>query len=576
MTTSNPLHAELRKKMLLVCSLAGIGLGGGLAAVVQAKVLADIVDGAFLNGAGIRQLTVPILFFLAAALAKAILLWLGEVSGGSLAVKVKDHLRQRLLKQLFALGPVYTERERSGELIHTLTEGVESLDAYFSRYVPQLAAAALVPPLILAVVFSLDRVVVLIMLFTAPLIPLFMVLIGRWAMNLHRRQWSVLSMLGGHFFDVLQGLTTLKVFNRSKEQVAVITRLSEQFRDSTLRVLKVAFLSAFVLELVSMLSTAVVAVVVALKLFYGGLTFNQAFFILLLAPEYYLPLRMLGTHFHAGLSGRTAAERIFAVLAVADNMPETKNAQPFLRTNRISVAFEQVTFSYRKELPPVLQTISFQIAAGERIALVGPSGAGKSSIVDLLLGFIAVDGGKISINGQDLQATNRTDWLSHVAYVPQFPHLFQGTVGENIRFGLAGGTEKVEEAARQAGAHEFITRLPNGYDTLIGEGGAGLSGGEKQRIAIARAFYRQAPFLILDEAMAALDPYNEEIIKGAILRLMAGKTVLTIAHRLSTASRADRILVLDQGKIVETGSHADLSEKQGLYYRMTAAYRGSA
>ncbi len=573
---STLLHNELRKNMLLTFSLAGIGLAGGLAAVVQAKVLADIVDGAFLDGAGMSRLTAPILFFLAAALARAIFLWQGEVVGGSLAGKVKDHLRQHLLKQLFALGPVYTERERSGELIHTLTEGVESLDAYFSRYVPQLSSAFLVPPLILAVVFSLDPVVVLIMLFTAPLIPLFMVLIGRWAMNLHRRQWGVQSMLGGHFFDVLQGLTTLKVFNRSKEQVAVIARLSEQFRDSTLRVLKVAFLSAFVLELVSMLSTAVVAVVVALKLYYGGLTFGQAFFILLLAPEYYLPLRMLGTHFHAGLSGRTAAERIFAVLAVAGHLPETKDAQPFPRTDRISVAFEQVTFSYRKEQTPVLRTVSFQIAAGERIALVGPSGAGKSTIVDLLLGFIPLDGGKISINGQKLQSINRTDWLRHVAYVPQFPHLFQGTVGENIRFGLAGGTEKMEEAARQAGAHEFITCLPNGYDTVIGEGGVGLSGGEKQRIAIARAFYRQAPFLILDEAMTALDPYNEEIIKEAVLRLMAGKTVLTIAHRLSTASRADRILVLDQGTIVETGNHVELVEKQGLYYRMTAAFRGSA
>jgi len=576
MTTSNPLNAELRKNMFLACSLAGIGLAGGLAAVVQAKVLADIVDGAFLDGAGMSRLTAPILFFLAAALARAFFLWQGEVVGGSLAAKVKDHLRQRLLKHLFALGPVYTERERSGELIHTLTEGVESLDAYFSRYVPQLAAAFLVPPLILAVVFSLDWAVVLIMLFTAPLIPLFMVLIGRWAMNLHRRQWGVLSMLGGHFFDVLQGLTTLKVFNRSKEQVAVIARLSEQFRDSTLRVLKVAFLSAFVLELVSMLSTAVVAVVVALKLYYGGITFGQAFFILLLAPEYYLPLRMLGTHFHAGLSGRTAAERIFAVLAVTGEQAEPKDAQPFPRTSSIAVAFEQVAFSYRKEQPPVLRTVSFQIAAGEQIALVGPSGAGKSTIIDLLLGFIPLDGGKISINGQKLQSINRTDWLRHVAYVPQFPHLFQGTVGENIRFGLAGGTEKLEEAARQAGAHEFITRLPNGYDTMIGEGGVGLSGGERQRIAIARAFYRQAPFLILDEAMAALDPYNEEIIREAILRLMAGKTVLTIAHRLSTASRADRILVLDQGTIVETGNHIELFAQQGLYYRMAAAYRGSA
>jgi len=569
------LHGEIRKNLLLVCCLIAIGLTGGLIAIIQAETLAGIIDGAFLGGSGIEQLTFPIMILLAAALARALFLWLGGVTGGRLAAKVKTSLRQRLLEELFALGPAYAEREHAGELLHTLTEGVESLDAYFAKYVPQLAAAVLVPPVILAAAFSLDHAAALIMLITAPLIPLFMVLIGRWAAHLHLRQWTVLSMLGGHFFDVLKGLTTLKIFNRSKEQIAVISNISEQFRDSTLSVLKIAFLSALALELLSTLSTALVAVVVALKLLYGGLSFHQAFFILLLAPEYYLPLRMLGTHFHAGLSGRIAAERIFAILAVRGCPVEQKDKQPFLRTQKISLAFENICFAYQKEQPQVLHSVSFQVAAGERLALVGPSGAGKSTIADLLLGFIRPDSGTIKVNGQELQDIKKTDWLSHVAYVPQFPHLFQGTIGENIQFGMTGGAEEMESAARQAGAHEFISCLPAGYDTLIGEGGMGLSGGEKQRIAIARACYRQASLLIVDEATTGLDPHNEAIVRESLLRLMSDKTVLMIAHRLSTACQADRILVLDHGKIVESGSHRELYENRGMYYHMAAACRGT-
>lgn len=571
---SSSLHNELCKDRFLVCSLIVIGLFGGLLAVVQAKIFADIVDGAFLGGLDMSQLQASILCLILAAFCRALFLWLGGIIGGNLAMKVKIELRQRLLKKLYVLGPAYAEREQTGELLHTLTEGIESLDPYFSKYLPQLASAALVPPVILAVVFSADGVVAVIMLVTAPLIPLFMILIGRWAKRLHQRQWGALSLLGGHFFDVLKGLPTLKIYNRSKEQAAVISRLSGQFRDTALSVLKVAFLSALALELLSTLSVALVAVVVALKLLQGGILFHQAFFILLLAPEYYLPLRMLGSHFHAGLSSQTAAKRIFDILELAENRAEKMDCLPFPQTKEIALECKNVCFAYYKERQSVLHSVSFQIAAGERLALVGPSGAGKSTIVDLLLGFIMPDEGGIFINGQKLENLKRTDWLEHVAYVSQFPHLFYGTIGDNIRFGMAGSADKMEMAARQAGAHEFIQGLPDGYNTLIGDDGAGLSGGEKQRIAIARAFYREAPFLIVDEAATGLDPRSEEIVRESLYHLMAGKTVLIIAHRLSTACQADRILVLDQGKIVENGCHRELCEKRGLYYRMTAAYQG--
>ncbi|MDR3563212.1 MAG: thiol reductant ABC exporter subunit CydD [Negativicutes bacterium] len=566
------LVKEIGNHRQLFGLLAAAGLAGGLAAIVQAKFLADIVDGVFLGGLGLGAISPWLYGMLAAIMARAFFIWAGDLLGFRLAAHIKNELRRRLLAQLFALGPVETGRESSGELINTLGEGIESFDAYFAKYLPQLAATILLPPVILAVVFSLDLAAAAIMLVTAPLIPLFMILIGRWAGFVQQRHWLVLSRLSGHFFDVLQGLATLKIFNRSEEQAAVIQRLSEEFRDTTLNVLKVAFLSAFALELLSTLSTALVAVVIGLKLLYGQLEFHQAFFILLLAPEYYLPLRLLGSHFHAGLAANTAAERVFAILARA--LPAADSGRQSLPLqSAIGLHFEQVAFSYSDR--PVLDSLTFSVRPGERLALVGPSGAGKSTILDLLLGFIQPAGGSITVNGQDLQSLTLSEWRSQVAYVPQFPHLFFGTVADNISFGLADGQERVEEAARSAGAHEFICRLPSGYQTVIGEGGRALSGGESQRIAIARAFFKNAPLLLLDEATTGLDPGNEALIGDALTRLMTGKTVIVVAHRLSTACQADRILVLDAGQVVETGSHQDLFTGQGLYHQMITAYRGS-
>jgi len=567
------LLKEIRKNKWLFGLLVGSGLAGGLAAIFQAYYLADIVNGAFLGGMGLSGLSSWLTVLLLAISVRAFFIWAQERVGFLLAARIKTDLRQRLLARLFMAGPVYVDQERSGELINTLTAGMESLDAYFAKYLPQLASALLLPVAILAVVFSLDITAGLIMLVTAPLIPLFMMLIGGWAASIQRRQWTVLSRLSGHFFDVLKGLTTLKIFGRSAEQVEVISRLSEQFRETTLGVLKVAFLSALALELLTTLSTALVAVVVGLKLLFGKLYFHQAFFVLLLAPEYYLPLRLLGSRFHAGLASSSAAERIYGILNDVERPPKQQGQELSDSSGLITVSFDQVTFSYAER--PALRSVSFSVGPGECLALVGPSGAGKSTITDLLLGFIEPSGGSISVNGQALTGLNRQEWLKHVAYVPQFPYLFPGTVADNISFGMAGTQAAVEIAARDAGAHEFISLLPQGYATLIGEGSRSLSGGEVQRIAIARAFFKNAPLLILDEATTGLDPQNEATVREAFFRLMADKTVVVIAHRLSTACRADRILVLEQGMVAQIGSHQELIVKQGLYSRLATAYRGA-
>jgi len=407
------------------------------------------------------------------------------------------------------------------------------------------------------------------MLFTAPLIPFFMTLIGRAAGELNRRQWQSLSRMSAHFLDVLQGLTTLKLFGRSRAQIEIIRQVSDRFRQTTLEVLRVAFLSALVLEMLATISTAIIAVEIGLRLLHGGLDFERAFFILVLAPEFYLPLRTLGIRFHAGVAGAAAAQRIFEVL---ETIPETTSpAAPLPIPSPIWLRFDSVSYAYGER--PALQNVSFEIRPGERVALVGPSGAGKTTLTHLLLRFIAPHTGRILVGDVPLEQLDTDAWRAQIAWVPQHPYLFNASVADNIRLGCPDASAaQIAAAAENAHAAEFIQALPQGYDTLIGERGLRLSGGQAQRLALARAFIREAPLLILDEATANLDPQTEADIQDAVNRLLRGRTTLIIAHRLSTVYQADRILVLDGGRVVESGAHQELLRRDGLYRQLTMAY----
>ncbi len=569
------LWQEGKKQGCLLALLTGAGVAAGGAAVAQAYVFAHLVDGVFRKGVGVNELAPWIYSLVALMVTRAAVVWLIEAVGSRLAQTVITGLRRRLLAHLAALGPVHGGAERTGELANLLGEGLESLDAFFARYLPQLVVAVAVPLLVLAVVAPIDGTAALIMLATAPLIPVMMVLIGRWAGELHKKRWQVLGRLSGHFLDVVKGLTTLKLFGRSREQTKIIFAYSEEFRRQTMGVLRVAFLSALSLELLSTISVALVAVTIGLKLLYGGIGFEGAFFILLLAPEFYLPFRLLGSHFHAGAAAIAAAERVFGLLA----QPLPANVfgvLPWTAGEAITVELTAVDFSYPGRDQPALQNVSFAIPAGKRVALVGPSGAGKTTVVNLLLGFAAPSRGSIRVNGQDLGRIRREDWLCRVAYIPQSPYIFAGTVADNIRQGSEGLLTEVAAAAEAAEAHEFISRLPQGYDTLIGEGGLALSGGEAQRIAIARAFYRQAAVIILDEATSGLDPRTEKAVRAGLDRLLAGRTALVVAHRLTTVYTADTIIVLTDGMVNEQGRHEELMARQGVYSRLVGAYRGTA
>ena len=547
------------------------GFLAGLLTIWQAYLLSSTVNGVFLQGKSLTEVLpwVQLIFVIIAG--RAFLTWANEVSANIVAVRVKSDLRERLFRHILDLGPAYTRAQRTGELTTAAVEGIEALDAYYSQYLPQLVVTALIPISILLVVFPIDLLSGIVMLVTAPLIPFFMILIGKGAEAVTRRQYQTLSRLSAHFLDSLQGLTTLKIFGQSKAHAKNIEKVSNQFRDTTLGVLRITFLSALALELLATLSTAIIAVEIGFRLLYARMEFQPAFFILILAPEFYLPLRMLGARFHAGMSGTTAAKRIYEILDTPVTSNQLLTVSDQLVEEVSSIVFESVSYIYPGETTFALENINLRINAGKHIALVGPSGAGKSTLVNLLLGFVQPTSGQIIANHNF--PISDYPLRDSIAWVPQRPHLFHDSLASNIRLGKPDANdEEIVAAAQAAHLHEFIETLPEKYETIIGESGARLSGGQAQRLALARAFLKDAPILILDEPTSSLDPETETLLEESTRRLMQGRTVMTIAHRLNTVFRADQIIVLEEGHIVEQGSHRQLLDQNGAYAGMVRAY----
>lgn len=544
------------------------GFLAGFLTIWQSWLISSVVNGVFLQKETLEQVVRPLLLALAAISGRAFLTWLNEISANSVAVKIKTSLRERLFAHIIKLGPAYSRGQRTGELTAAAVEGIEALDAYFSQYLPQLVITALVPLSILFFVFPIDLLTGIVFLVTAPLIPLFMILIGNNAEVVTKRQYATLRLLSAHFLDSLQGLTTLKLFGQSKGQAKTIAQISEQYRDTTLSVLRITFLSALALELLATVSTAIVAVEIGFRLLYRGMEFQPALFLLILAPEFYMPLRALGARFHAGMNGTTAAKRIYEILDTKIEVQETKpGAAPSEVPHFSTLQLSNITYRYPNEPAPALQNINLTVTQGQHTVLVGKTGAGKSTLVQLLLGFIQPSQGEIEIQPPTFDLHACTAW------VPQHPHLFHATIAENIRIGKADASQaELIQAAKAAHLHEFIESLPEKYETIIGESGARLSSGQAQRLALARAFVKDAPLLILDEPTSSLDPETESRLEESTRRLMHGRTTITIAHRLNTIFQADQIIVLDEGKIVEQGTHRELISANGLYASMVNAY----
>ncbi|WP_433788583.1 thiol reductant ABC exporter subunit CydD [Actinoplanes sp. CA-252034] len=527
-------YARSTRSYLAATVVLGVLLAGLI--VAQATLLAHGITAVFLDGADLHALTPTLLALAAVTAGRAVVAWAQEATAARSSAAVKSELRGRLLSHLAALGP--GRRPDTGAVTALITRGLDALDAYFARYLPQLVLAVLVPAVVLARLLPADLTATATIALTLPLIPIFMALVGLHTEAANRRQFRLLARLSHHFLDVIAGLTTLKTFGRAGAQAAAIRRISAEQRRMTMRTLRVAFLSSLVLELLATLSVALVAVGIGLRLVSGHLDLTTALIVLILAPEAYLPLRQVGAHYHASAEGLAAAEQAFAV--VETPVPATGSAPAPTGT----IVFDDVIVRYRdREAIP----LSAVIEPGEIVALTGASGCGKSTALNVLLGFVAPHRGRVTVGGVDLATVGPTAWRSTVAWVPQRPYLFAGTVRDNIALGRQPAPDAgpdVVAAARLAGADSFIATLPDGYDTVLGDDGAGLSAGQRQRIALARAFLRDAPVVLLDEPTANLDTDTAGEVMAAIRRLAHGRTVIMAAHRPELIALADRVVDL--------------------------------
>jgi len=533
-----------------------LGLAVTALVLVQAGLLAHALATAA-RGIGAAALWPTLILLLVVVAGRALAAGGGETVALRAAAKVKSQLRARLTAHTLRLGPAWLGTQRSGEIATLATKGLDALDPYFARYLPQLVLAVAVPLAVLARVAAADWISAVVIAVTLPLIPVFAVLVGLHTKARTQRQWRLLATLGGHFLDVVEGLPTLKLFGRAKAQAQVIGEVSEAHRKATMDTLRVAFLSALVLELAAALATALVAVEVGLRLLAGHLGYQTALLVLLLTPEAYLPLRAVGAQFHASMEGATAAARACAILDTAPAGPATarprlgpgRPAQVDLRTSTIKLNEACVAYPGRDAL--ALAGVSLEIGPGERITVTGANGAGKSTLLALLLRFAEPAGGTVEAGGTPLTQLDLATWRAQIAWVPQRPHLFAGTVADNIALGRSGASQSaIQRAAARAGAAEFIEALPRGYATPLGDRAARLSAGQRQRIALARAFIRDAPLLLLDEPAAYLDAITAAGILAAIETWSADRTVVLVSHGPGWAGQAGRTIVLDHGKLV--------------------------
>jgi ATP-binding cassette, subfamily C, bacterial CydD len=527
----------------------GLGLAAAILVLLQATLLARVVAQAF-AGASLRDVSRDLVLLALAFAGRGLLAWGFEVAGRRAASSVLSELRLALVERRLRDQPLALDGVEAGEVATSAVQGVDGLEAYFARYLPQVVLASVVPLAVLAWVATIDLTSAGVMLLTLPLVPVFMWLIGRYTEDRTRERWQALRLLSGHFLDVVRGLPTLQAFNRSRAQAGVLAEVGERYRRTTMATLRVGFLSGSVLELAATLGVALVAVEVGIRLVGGGLGLQAGLTVLVLAPELYVPLRRLAAEFHASADGLAVAERMLelldappAVRAGGRLVPPTPREAP--------VRFEEVSFAYPSRPGLVLDSFELELLPGETVALVGPSGAGKTTVASLLLRFAEPSFGRVTIGGIDLAECRTELWRRQLAWVPQKPTIFRGTVLENIRLGDDGASDRAgREAAMLAGADRFIRSLPSGYETLVGDGGRPLSAGERRRIALARAFVRDAPLVILDEPTADLDPVSADVVGEAVERLRAGRTVLLIAHRPELVEHADRVVVLGSGTIV--------------------------
>ncbi|MGM9526219.1 MAG: thiol reductant ABC exporter subunit CydD [Peptococcaceae bacterium] len=548
-------QSQSRRGLLLASWVCGVLCAGVI--LWQAFTLAGILDAVFLHKAILEDTLPAIRLLLLLVTIRFGLQVLEEHFSFLLGQGVQYDLRQALLQKVSAMGPVALRQEQRGQLLYLMNEGIGTLESYYSKYLPQLFQSAVIPVLFLIFIFPRDLTSGVILLLTAPLVPFFMMLIGKWTNKVNAQQWKIINRLSGYLHDVMAGLTTLKLMNRSAEQSQKIQAVGQEYAQATLAVLRWAFLSSLALELFTTISIALVSVGLGLRLVEGKLDFATAFFILLIAPEFYQPLRALGGHFHTSLNTRQAAAEIFAFLG----QPVYTVPVACDPLQQDAIRFEHVTVRYPNCEQPALKDVTFTVQPGEIVALAGRSGSGKTTVLNVLQGFLCPENGKVSV--QQLPTV-----------IQQKPYMMAGTILDNLRLGSPQlSEEKIMQVCRQTGLDELLQSLPDGLYTQIGQGGIALSGGQRQMVAIVRAICQQRKIVLFDEATANLDLVSERQLNQSLHQLLQGRTVLLVAHRFSTLQMADRVVVLEQGYLAEQGSREELLRQNGVYSRLV---RGGA
>jgi ATP-binding cassette, subfamily C, bacterial CydD len=534
-------------------ALAGVlGLATAAVVVAEATLLAGVIAGAAVRHETLATLRAPLIALACVLAARALLAGAFELSGRLASVRVMSELRRRLARQLLIDRPGLQACERTGELAAAAVQGVDALDGYFAGYLPSLVLASAVPIAVLAWLAAVDPVATAVLALTVPVLITFMILIGKGARARTTSRWRALSLLSSHFLDVVRGLETLRAHRREGAQAAILRDVGERYRRETMGTLRLAFMSALVLELCAMLGTALVAATVGVQLVDGRLTLTAGLTVLLLAPELYNPLRAVGQQFHASADGLAAAGRLLEVLDAGAPLPVPPHPREPGDPRAEPVRFERVSFAYPARPAAVLDELELELAPGEFLALLGASGAGKSTVAALALRLLDPAAGRVTCGGVDLRAVDPAVWRRRIAWVPQRARLFAGTIAGNIALAEPGAAPaRIERAARDAGLAELLEALPLGLDTVVGDGGRRLSAGQAQRVALARAFLHGGGLAVLDEPTANLDAATATGIAGAIARLARRGTTLLITHDHSLAARADRVVELAGGRARE-------------------------